>query len=498
MTAEVGQRGRSAHNTLLPRFAAFVMAWAASAIAAAPSAVVALGPVVNDVTGLNPITVEETVTPHSVADVVRAVRTHSGPICIGGARHSQGGQIATDHCLFLDMRSMNRMLAFDPKQRRIRVEAGITWRQIQETIDHDDLALKVMQTYANFTVGGSLSVNAHGRYVGQGALVDSVTAIDIVLADGSVMTASRAENRDIFDAAIGGYGGIGVIVTATLDLVPETRIERVVRRLSVTGYKDYFFAHVRAAPQAVLHNADLYPPRYHDISSVTWFVTDRSVTVPERLAPLQRSSARDRFLMSWLSDGPFGKEIREYIYDPAEYARSAVEWRNFEASYDAAMLEPASREHETDALEEYFVPVAHFDGFVARMRRVLTSSHANVLNVSVRHALPDRETLLAWAPEEMFCFVIYFRQGTQPPERQAVRQWTGELIDAVLTEGGTWYLPYQIVATPEQFLRAYPAALRFFAVKGRLDPACKFRNRLWEHYDPAPQCRAANIRPGQR
>lgn len=46
------------------------------------------------------------------------------------------------------------------------MQAGIRWRDIQDYIDSHNLSLKIMQTYANFTVGGSLSVNVHGRYIG--------------------------------------------------------------------------------------------------------------------------------------------------------------------------------------------------------------------------------------------------------------------------------------------------------------------------------------------
>ena len=460
--------------------------------AAAPATPGSVSAVVNDITGLNPIPVWQTVAPLNVAEISRLVREHPGPICIGGARHSQGGQIATDGCLFLDMRAMNRVLAFDPRARRITVEAGITWRGIQATIDPYDLSLEVMQTYANFTVGGSLSVNAHGRYVGQGALVVSVVAFDIVIADGSVVTASRTQNRELFDGAIGGYGGLGVIVSATLELVPDTRIVRVAKPMPLAQYRDYFFSRIRNAPQAVFHNADLYPPDYSEVTAVSWFVTDSKVTVTERLAPAHPATSGDSFLLGWLSDGPFGKQIREYLYDPAQYARHCVEWRNYEASYDTATLERGARDRRTSVLQEYFVPVAHFDNFVARMSKVLRSAHPNVLNVSIRHALPDRETLLAWAPEEMFSFVIYFEQGTRARDREAVARWTEALIEAALAEGGTYYLPYQIVATREQFLQAYPGAPRFFALKARLDPMCKFRNRLWDRYDPAPACHAAN------
>src|SRR6185295_15113467 len=114
-------------------------------------------------------------------------------------------------------------------------------------------------------------------------------------------------------------------------------------------------------------------------------------------------------------------------------------------------------------------------------------NRAEVLNVSIRHALPDPGTLLAWAPDERFAFVVYYRQGTRPDEREAVVRWTRELIDAVIACGGSYYLPYQIVASDEQFHRAYPKAKAFFALKKKVDPSYKFRNKLWDRYLPPPR-----------
>jgi FAD/FMN-containing dehydrogenase len=83
-----------------------------------------------------------------------------------------------------------------------------------------------MQTYANFTVGGSLSVNAHGRYMGEGPLAHSVESLRLILADGNLVEASPTQNPELFYAAIGGYGGIGVIAEATLLLADNIKIER--------------------------------------------------------------------------------------------------------------------------------------------------------------------------------------------------------------------------------------------------------------------------------
>ena len=60
--------------------------------------------------------------------------------------------------------------------------------------------------------------------------------------------------------------------------------------------------------------------------------------------------------------------------------------------------------------------------------------------------------------------------------------WTRELIDAAISVGGCYYLPYQPHATREQFHAAYPRAHELFALKRRLDPEFRFRNVLWDTY----------------
>src|SRR4030095_15036154 len=106
----------------------------------------------------------------------------------------------------------------------IRVQTGIRWCDIQRFIDPHDLSVKIMQTYANFTVGGALSVNAHGRYVGLGPLIMSFRSIAVVLANGDLVEANPAENAELFYGAIGGYGGLRVVVEGQMDLGEKTAV----------------------------------------------------------------------------------------------------------------------------------------------------------------------------------------------------------------------------------------------------------------------------------
>ncbi len=437
---------------------------------------------VNDITQLNPITVEKIINPKIVQEVSDEVKKHKGFISIGGGRYSMGGQIAMENSLHIDMRSLNNVIEFNPEQKYIHVQAGIRWRDIQELIDKHNLAIKIMQSYSNFTVGGTLNVNAHGRYIGLGPVILSVKYIKIVLANGEIIEASPKENSEMFYGAIGGYGGIGIIVEAKLDLVSNVKVERKQQKLKIEDYSKYFFDNIRSSNTAIFHNADLYPPHYTKARAISWLISDSEVTVQDRLIPKDRTYLLEKYFIWAVSATPFGKLRREYIIDPIILSKKKVVWRNYEASYDVAELEPFSRKKSTYVLLEYFVPTAKFEEFVPKMAEILQRFKVNVLNISVRHALKDPGSIMAWAREEVFAFVLYYKQGTDETSKHEVAIWTRELIDAAISCSGTYYLPYQPHATIKQFHNAYPRAKEFFLLKERLDPTNKFSNKLWDKY----------------
>ena len=399
--------------------------------------------IVNDITQLNPVPMARVVTPHSVDDIAAAVQGSSGPVSIGGGRYSMGGQTAIDNGLQLDMREFDDVVAFDAGQREIVVQSGITWREVQEHIDPQDLSVKIMQTYANFTVGGSLSVNVHGRYIGHGPVISSVKAIQLVLADGSVVTASREENPELFFAAIGGYGGIGVIAEVTLALDVNDKVGRQTTVMPVTEYAAHFADDIRDNGDVIFHNADMYPPAFEAVRDVSWYVTDEDLTIEDRLiAPDETYWLLPR-LINFSNASGFGKWMRESLFDPVYYGFDRVAWRNWEASYDVRELGEGDRSDKTWVLQEYFIPVENFDSFVPKMRDIFNKHEVDVVNVSIRHALPDPDSYLSWARNEVFAFVVYHSQGTTAADRQQVGMWTREMIDAILSEGGAYYLRYQ-------------------------------------------------------
>jgi len=438
--------------------------------------------VVNDVTKLNPVPVFAIATPHSVAEVQAAIASTTLPLSVGGGHFSMGGQTASPGSLHLDMRRLNQVLWFSPLEKIIRVQAGIRWCDIQKFVDPHGLSVKIMQTYANFTVGGSLSVNVHGRYIGLGPVVLSVRSISLILANGERVEASPVHNPRLFYAAIGGYGAIGVIVEVELELTDNVRVARSSIKLPLTKYVAYFKESVRNSPKSVFHNADIYPPHYAKVRAVTWSQTKRAVTTADRLQPHRKLYALHKYVMWVITENLSGRWRREHIIDPLVFLTKPVHWRNYEAGYDVAELEPPSREHRTYVLQEYFAPVDKLDEFVPKAAEILRRHRVNVVNISIRHAIGDQNCVMAWARGETFAFVLYYKQRTRDSARGRVAVWTRELIDAALSAGGTYYLPYQPHATHEQFHRAYPRAGELFALKRQIDPEYRLRNTLWDKY----------------
>ncbi|MHB8652117.1 MAG: FAD-binding oxidoreductase [Minisyncoccota bacterium] len=438
--------------------------------------------IVNDVTEINPVNVVDIVVPHTTEEIVQAVKMNKH-VSVGGGRNSMGGQTASERAVQIDMREYNKVLNLSTTTKEITVQSGIRWRDIQDYIDPYNLSVEIMQTYSNFTVGGSLSVNVHGRYVGLGPIILSVKKFKIVLADGSVIEASPQKNTDIFYSAIGGMGGIGVITDVTLALADNVNVERVQVKLPTSQYVDYFKAHVRTNSNVIFHNGDIYPPDFESISAVSWVKTDKSPTTKSRLIPRAQDYWKERIAWVIMSEWPAGRWVREFIIDPILYhGTPPVHTRNYEASYDYAELEPEMRNQTTYVLQEYFVPVERFDEWIPKMKKVFSDYDVNVINVSIRHALADPGSKLAWAKKESFAFVVYYKQGTDETAKKRVTQWTREMIDQVLSVDGTYYLPYQLQATDDQFHRAYPGAIDYFEIKKNYDPTDKFTNKLWDKY----------------
>ena len=171
-----------------------------------------------DASQLNSSVVAEIRSPRTVAEIITAIRdaqSTNRKISLSGIRHSMGGQALGQDTLHLDMTHMDTV-RYDDSDQTVIVGPGATWRQVQTVLSQHGRAVRVMQDSNIFSVGGSLSVNVHGKDPRFGSLIESVRYLKVVTVDGKEIRCDRTQNQDLFAAVIGGYGLLGIITEVSL------------------------------------------------------------------------------------------------------------------------------------------------------------------------------------------------------------------------------------------------------------------------------------------
>ncbi len=437
---------------------------------------------VDDVSQLNRTRVKSVEYPKSILEVKKILKSSKDKVSIGGGKFSQGGQTIIKDGIQINLGELDKVISLDIPKKEIRVQAGTTWRDIQKAIDPYNLSIKIMQTYSNFTVGGSLSVNAHGRYIGEGAIIKSVLSLKLILANGDELECNRDKNSKLFFGVIGGYGGLGIISEVTLKLEENSKIERIVEFMNLEDYRKYFFKNIRNKKKYIFHNADLYPPDFKKLAAISWKISDKELTIQDRLPDFKEKRILEPLVVGSVANISGLKKLRAKYLDPLIYSKPEVVFRNFEASYDVLTLEPLNRKFSTYVLQEYFIPIQQLEVVLKEIKKIFKKYDVNVINLSIRHSKADTESILSWAREEVFSLVVYTRQGVKESDQKLSEKWTREVLERILISGGTYYLPYQLHASKKQFLRAYPRIKEFLILKKKYDPDNRFSNKLWEKY----------------
>lgn len=161
-----------------------------------------------------------------VADVIAAVefaREQGLLLAIRGGGHNGGGLGVCDDGLVVDLSSM-KGISVDPGARTVRAEGGCTWGDVDHATHAFGLATPsgIISTtgVGGLTLGGGLG-HLTRKY---GLTIDNLLSADVVLADGSFVTASEEENQDLFWAIRGGGGNFGVVTSFLFRLHPVSNI----------------------------------------------------------------------------------------------------------------------------------------------------------------------------------------------------------------------------------------------------------------------------------
>ena len=149
-----------------------------------------------------------------VVACVRFARAHDLTIAVRGGGHNAAGLGVWDNALVIDLSPMHSVTV-DPAGGTVRADAGCTWGDV----DHATVGFG-MATPSGFlssTGVGGLTLGGGVGYLSRrfGMTVDNLLSADVVLADGSFVTASESSHGDLFWALRGGGGNFGVVTSFT-------------------------------------------------------------------------------------------------------------------------------------------------------------------------------------------------------------------------------------------------------------------------------------------
>jgi len=427
--------------------------------------------------------------------VLRDARQRGLKVSVAGSRHSQGGHTYTAGGVVLSMRTFNRVLAIDTITPAITVQSGATWDEVQRALAPHRLALKVMQSSNIFTVGGTLSANAHGRDVDVMQVVEVVQRFRLLLADGSVVEVSRTQHPELFGLVIGGYGMYGVILDVTLRVTRDELYEQNAVAMDYAAFPTYFAQHVAADSDVALllvrPSIDPSPDAFlRELVVVTWRRAQPGADASFALTE-EAHVWRDRFFLELSRRYDWAKRWRWSLQKQIELGAGEhrVVSRNNAMRPPLAPLELLQyhSRRNTDIIQEYYVPVENFVPFMDRFREILLTGKMNVISSTVRYVAPNATPVLAYAPKRpAFAIIQMSNVGLSAAAQARARDVTRQLVDAAIDLGGTYYLTYQLYPTAAQLHRAYPNARRAFDRKRFYDPTELFSSQFYEAYGHTP------------
>jgi decaprenylphospho-beta-D-ribofuranose 2-oxidase len=411
-------------------------------------------------------------------------------VSIAGSRHSQGGQTYTDDALVFDMKGFNQILALDEKAKTLTAQAGATWDDVQHYVNPRRLAVKVMQSSYVFTLGGTLSANAHGRDLATTSVVETVESFHLLRADGTLVNVSRTDNPELFSLVIGGYGLFGVIVDVTIHLADDDLYERRAAIIDYREFPAYFAKNVQGDPDAVLMlvRPSIDPDDFlREFVVTTWNRTTRAEPADIHTLGEEEGVLQSKLAFNLSRSYDWAKTLRWKLQKQVESSPGQTKLITRNNSMrppetPLAFLDYYAKDR-TDIIQEYYVPTRNFVSFMDTFRRILVDGKMDVISSTIRFVKKNDETVLAYAPsEDCFAIIQMSNVGLSSREQEHAAKVTQDLVEAAIQNGGSYYLTYQSYPTPGQMRRAYPRTDFAFERKRHYDPDERFSSRFYERY----------------
>jgi FAD/FMN-containing dehydrogenase len=190
-----------------------------------------------------PLGIARPKTTEQISRLLVVCNAHAIPVVPqGGLTGMTGGATPVKGALLISLERMNKIEAIDCVGQTITVEAGVQLQTIQEAADAEGFLFPLdIGSRGSCQIGGNLATNAGGnRVLCYGMARDMVLGLEVVLADGTVITAMNKMMKnnagyDLKQIFLGSEGTLGIITRAVLKLYAKPKTLAV----ALTAHSDY-------------------------------------------------------------------------------------------------------------------------------------------------------------------------------------------------------------------------------------------------------------------
>lgn len=175
--------------------------------------------------------------PATEEEVASIIRDAPAPIRTAGRGHSFTPLVESDGTI-LTLFGLSGIVDHDPTEMTARIKAGTTIRDLGPLLFERGLGLLNQGDIDRQTLAGAIGTGTHGTGGGLGSLSAGVKAFRLATADGEVLSCSRTENSDIFDAGRVSFGSLGVVTEITMQCAKAYVLEETGGRMPIAEALD--------------------------------------------------------------------------------------------------------------------------------------------------------------------------------------------------------------------------------------------------------------------
>lgn len=425
---------------------------------------------------------EHTARQKQLRQLLKYANRHNFKVSISGAQHSMGGHTIYPDGISIDMLPYDHM-SFDENTNILTIGSGASWSKALQYLDGFGKSIGVMQSFSNFSVGGSLSVNGHGWQAGAPPISSQVIGFTLMNADGQIIYCSRDENAELFKLVTGGYGLFGIILDIKLKVVNNTALRFHSVALNPQDYTKRYQELISDDSNVEFAYGRLRISDKHFLDQATLNYFEKVQETPLKLKQqVSKNAEVRRIVFRGSVDSEYGKRLRWDLEQTLNVLSPHMTFsRNEILNEDASLIENKDL-NSTDLLHEYFIPKKNLAKFIQDVKPILRNSDVDLLNITIREILKDEDAFLNYAREDVFGLVFLFNQKKTTQQEFAMKNLTLELLDVALKYNGTYYLPYRLHVDRFKMRSAYPQVDHFFRLKKQYDPNLMFNNQFYLNY----------------